>query len=877
MVGATPLAELVAAAFGLTNVADLSAVTPAQWQAFFTANPGYLPAFTLPGTVAARIAAFILWVQKFFQLGVPAFVPPVAPTIVPPRFGVPTFDVIARTIADYPGFFLGMAINLATLEAAAALAVPGDEAAQAWAVLAVETLNELYILSQIAGEPEAFDFSVMEALFARGFTSREQVLDLPFDDFRQALTGTIAYVHAAAIYANAGPPHTFPPPGGGPFVPINPGGLTDCIPPPWFSPLGPVAYLHEMLKVSERSTCERPYRPPAPGHTTLQAAIDAHRGPIETLEVTGANLETPLPLIDIVNECLQLVASNSPPSSPGAVYNTARHHLGPYKLCDDHCDDGEEHHDCACKDDDCDGHGEHHEPACHASAAIFAALPEHSTPAPPAPGGIGGVPAVWNKLKADFSSCCLPYDQALDVNRTYLDHFRTCRFEAMRTFRRCITEFAIDPVHQPADFQTHLWRYPVRLDIAIEYLGLSREELTTLFNGVMPPPCDAHDRDWPPDGGESGPAEACLRRAMSRRGVICLPDFLRCTCLTYCEFLELARSGFAPLENERDRHGFPECEPCCLDDLCLRLRVDDPGASIGRIAVFVRLWRKLRDRCGAGYSFAELADICKVLDLSSPDFIRQLAAFQMLRDQFRLRLTGSETPAPGATGADRTFLLSLWVGPAATHWHWALHHLVEGIAKHAECHHECRWRGPEFIKLLEANLDPLSRLAGFDPATPAETWHAAPTRTLRFAEILAKIYASDFSIGEVLFMFTPDIHLDGDDPFPLQDGNEARDLPLELPGEAHRHSLWALRHRLLEAKHDDEFIDRWTWPAVAAVLVHELGYPAAEVTRLGEHFFPGVLERAGQPVSPAARRLRGPPGADLRRDVECVARGPIPL
>ena len=77
---------------------------------------------------------------------------------------------------------------------------------------AVETLNELYILAQIPGETEAFDFSVMEALFARGFTSREQVLDLPFPDFQQALTGTIAYDHATAIYANAGLPHVFPPP-----------------------------------------------------------------------------------------------------------------------------------------------------------------------------------------------------------------------------------------------------------------------------------------------------------------------------------------------------------------------------------------------------------------------------------------------------------------------------------------------------------------------------------------------------------------------------------------------------------------------------------------------------------------------------------------
>jgi Tc toxin complex TcA C-terminal TcB-binding domain len=837
----------------MTNVGDLSTTaTPADWQAFFTANPAALPPFTSPGTVAARIAAFVQWVQKFFQLqpDVPLLNP--VTTNAPPRFGVPSYDLIAQTIADYPAFALGMVINLATLETAAATAIPGDGTAQAWAVQTVETLNELFILSQIPGETAAFDFSVMESLFARGFTSREEVLDIPFDDFQQALTGTVAYDHAAAIYALAGPPPVFPPPSGGPFVPINPGCLTDCIPPLEFSPLGPVAYLHDMLRVSERSTCDHPFAHPAPGHTVLQAVIDSRRGPVETLDVTRANLETALPLIDIVNECLQLMASKSPPVPPGAVYNTAEHHLGPYKLCDDHCDPGSDHHDCACEPDDC---CEHRHPACHKPDAIFAALPEYSTPASPVAANSTVVPAVWDKLKADFACCCLPYDQALDVNRTYLAYFRSCRFETMRTFRKCITEFVLDPVHQPSDFQTHLWRYPVRLDIAIEYLGISLEEYETLFNGVMPGPCDGRDIGRRPPEGRHDLPDECLRQAIAGRGVIRLPEFLKCTCLTYCEFYELWRSGFVPFSNDRDRHGFPECEPCCLDDLWVHLPSQDPEAWISKIAVFVRLWHKLRHLCGAGYTFAQLADICGVLNFGGSDFIRQLAAFQMLRDQFRLELTGREEPAAGATGADRCFLLSLWVGPAAKHWPWALHRLLDGIAKHAECRHECERRDPEFIKLLADNFDPLSKLAGFDPTIPGETWHFVPTHTLRFAEILAKIYASDFSVGEVLFLFTPDIHLDGDDPFPLQDLNEAEDLPLELPDEDHKHALWALRHKLLHAHPHGDDAHGWTWRKIEAALEHELGFPTAEVARLGEHFFPDVLEQSGQPVSQAQRRF----------------------
>ena len=65
--------------------------------------------------------------------------------------------------------------------------------------------------------------------------------------------------------------------------------------------------------------------------------------------------------------------------------------------------------------------------------------------------------------------------------------------------------------------------------------------------------------------------------------------------------------------------------------------------GLSQLWVFIRLWRKLKDLCNAGYSFAQLRDICDVLQLFTggsinPDFIRQLAAFQMLRYQFKLPL-----------------------------------------------------------------------------------------------------------------------------------------------------------------------------------------------------------------------------------------------
>jgi hypothetical protein len=184
---------------------------------------------------------------------------------------------------------------------------------------------------------------------------------------------------------------------------------------------------------------------------------------------------------------------------------------------------------------------------------------------------------------------------------------------------------------------------------------------------------------------------------------------------------------------------------------------------------------------------------------------------------------------------------------------------VEGIEGKAEELWPELEAQPELAKLLADNLDPLSRLAGFDPAVATDTWHTQPTSTLRFAEVLLKIYASQFTVGEVLFLFTPDVHLDGDDPFPLQTDLESRDDPLDLPDDD-RYSLWALRRRLLEIKPDDESAAAWTWLRIVAVLRDELGYAPAvgsdPLYELGAHFFPSALEREGVAVPEADRRFR---------------------
>jgi len=195
---------------------------------------------------------------------------------------------------------------------------------------------------------------------------------------------------------------------------------------------------------------------------------------------------------------------------------------------------------------------------CHDPAELLCALPEYSTPGTPVVSSDplesdqNVEPAVWDILKWDFSACCLPYSQELDVNRTHLRYLSTCRFEVMRTFRKCITEFVLDPDNPPNEFESFLWRYPVRIDIAIEYLGITPEEYQEVFQGLMPDSCGP-----PQDDDHRVKPKAALQPSqfygfdsekdpnrLWEQTVIQLPEFLRRTCLTYCEFIDLWKSQY---------------------------------------------------------------------------------------------------------------------------------------------------------------------------------------------------------------------------------------------------------------------------------------------------------------------------------------------
>ncbi|MYY08031.1 insecticidal toxin complex protein [Streptomyces sp. SID4919] len=925
----------------LTTVAALVALTDQQWRDLFLGPPpppgtpprtALLPPFTRPGTPAERTEAFLRHLRTFLDVTSTSPSGPAPGAEPPPVLPSSGSDAFAAFACAYPRHAGGAAFSFdvppdpAAVRATAADVLPGDPAAQHRLTTAVGTIGVLHRLTDIGvGE---LRFSLMEALYARGFTTTGRITALSAADFRYALTGSVAHPHASALHERAGAasePGRTP---SGPFRPVNPdGSLTDCVPPEHLSPLGAIAYLHELLQVSAASTRERPLRPDDPGR--LGVLLTDRRGPLGELRADAAAL-TPLPTLDLVNESLERLAADIPHATGGAVHDTADrvlhgHRLRPHGTdehpttdrdgrpdldgCHDphgldgshgshdphdpHRPDGphdpESPHDPPASDAPHDQHrpdAPHDPPRRHAHdpATLLAVVPEHSSPATPV-----AEPTAYERLRTDFGDPRLPYHQPFDVNRSYLGELRTTRLSAMRHFRRDITEFALDATHEPEGFRRHQWRYPLRLEAALEYLGIPPEEYDALHRH--------HPTDRPSEGrprlrelyGFAGEHPGGRHWTDIVREV---PEFLARTGLSYCEFLELWRSRCVPFdraeppcgeggagdghaghghEDEEGRRGFPDCVPCCPDALVIDFggtgerdtaRAKD---ALRRLAVLVRLWRRLRARPSAALSFTELADTAAVLGLFSdhgrvdPDFVRQLSSLTLLRELLHLPLRDHEAdPGRHTTGADRTHLLALWEGPGAHRWDWARTTLLDAVDRAAERRRPAPGRRPELVKVLTRNLDPLSVLAGFTPGAPTDTWHARPTATLRFAEILLKLHLSDFTVGEVLFLFS-NTHLAGDDPFPLQTRNEALDHPFDLPDDDERHGLTALRTALLQATGDPE---PRTWAAIAATLTDRFGYrptaPDDALTALGEHLFPSVLEREGTPVPADRRRFAVP-------------------
>ncbi|KAF1962680.1 hypothetical protein CC80DRAFT_541833 [Byssothecium circinans] len=145
----------------------------------------------------------------------------------------------------------------------------------------------------------------------------------------------------------------------------------------------------------------------------------------------------------------------------------------------------------------------------------------------------------------------------------------------------------------------------------------------------------------------------------------------------------------------------------------------------------------------------------------------------------------------------------------------------------------CPKRSASWRKIITENLSDLASLAGFDGTT--YWWDSKPTCTIRFIEVLSKLYASKFTVGEIVFLFTNKPHLRGDDPYPSTEADESLDDPLNVPEDDEIHGLWSLHRKLPDVSISEDDACHWAWASAQATLQ--------------------VLEAEGRTVWPEARRF----------------------
>ncbi|TPQ42372.1 hypothetical protein C2U70_01555 [Bradyrhizobium guangdongense] len=443
----------------------------------------------------------------------------------------------------------------------------------------------------------------MEALYFRGFTDPWLIARLSDKQFEAALLGTLAHADAQAIYGRAvalttATPLEYPKPQddrddaspvASVFRPVNHDGLlTDCMPADQLSPFGPAGYARALLDAKRDPTA-----------SSLGAEIAGRRGDLGALNVTAANTFTPVPAVDVVNEALESLVGLA--------------------------------------EADIDAHPNGELPAV-AAPAIFqtsagvtadelAAVPEHSTPSDPADAvALARQKAAYDRLREDFSSFERPYHQLLDITRSYLEHIGSRRYDTMRTFRKDVHEFVKQPQdtanakafvpYLPPEFdtQTHLRRYPVRIDTAREYLKLNVEEHREVFTETLnnsrqklwqfwgyPSATGTGHNDTPKWADWLDTHQVVMRPDPNARpaGVRRLSEFLLRSGLSYREFRDLVACGFVPIIVAP---GLPEDEPCDIGAYTIDFAPLHADVALERLAVFLRLWRLLRKIPHTDYS-----------------------------------------------------------------------------------------------------------------------------------------------------------------------------------------------------------------------------------------------------------------------------------
>ncbi|MEG4274722.1 MULTISPECIES: hypothetical protein, partial [unclassified Microcoleus] len=188
---------------GVSNINELAAKNNQNWEALLKSNAELLPEFTKPGTTQERIQAFIRHLRKFFDVANVFDSPPVPTIAETPVFSRSPGNPLDQLLANYPGGFSFSEWDADQLATTVCKIFPGDPKAQQQFIEWLSCIQSVINLTN-GISPIEIQFSVIEALWARGFTNGDVIGKFSnATDFTEALAGSVAYAYAGIIWENA--------------------------------------------------------------------------------------------------------------------------------------------------------------------------------------------------------------------------------------------------------------------------------------------------------------------------------------------------------------------------------------------------------------------------------------------------------------------------------------------------------------------------------------------------------------------------------------------------------------------------------------------------------------------------------------------------
>ncbi|MEL6721306.1 MAG: hypothetical protein AAFP82_21575, partial [Bacteroidota bacterium] len=242
------LNSVTSAPINAISAEDLNGLGEQDWAGLFD---GY----EAPASIPIHIQLFLSNVRRYFQV-----------TFTPLDIDVPEEATPLNQSSDNPiqqffecyGEVSGNPFSFDNWDNALATEAiqkifPNDLCLQGRFAGKILTISKL--LTLVKDCPQPLQFSMMEELYDKGFSSTEAITNLSFNQFKNGLAGTIAHQCALEIYkAAGGDPEQVQEEIEEEFTPINPNGrLVNCIPAKHQSVFSPISYLHDLLHLEENS------------------------------------------------------------------------------------------------------------------------------------------------------------------------------------------------------------------------------------------------------------------------------------------------------------------------------------------------------------------------------------------------------------------------------------------------------------------------------------------------------------------------------------------------------------------------------------------------------------------------------------------------